>query len=87
MSLPPLTWQTYDVDFTNGLRDESGKKLVKHPRITVRHNGVLIHDNVEIDGPTIGTPSKTEGTPGPFVLQGHGNIMQFRNIWVVEKGK
>ena len=85
MCLPPLTWQTYDADFTNAVRDESGKK-VKNARITLKLNGVLIHDDVEINGPTGGGRSaKEEGTPGPIKLQGHGNPLQFRNIWIVEK--
>jgi hypothetical protein len=82
---PPLTWQTYDIDFTNAVRDESGKK-VKNARVTVKLNGITVHDDVEIDGPTGGgRDAKDEGTPGPLRLQGHGNILQFRNIWVVEK--
>ncbi|HXG13068.1 MAG TPA: DUF1080 domain-containing protein [Gemmataceae bacterium] len=84
MCYPPLTWQTYDVEFTNAVRGEDGKK-VRNARITLRHNGVVIHDNVEIDGPTGGHRSEPEGTPGPIKLQGHGNPLQFRNIWVVEK--
>ena len=83
MCLPPLVWQTYDVEFTNAVA-ENGKK-VKNARITVKHNGVVIHDNVEITGPTGGGRNEPEGTPGPFKLQGHGNPLQFRNIWVVEK--
>jgi hypothetical protein len=85
MCLPPLVWQTYDVEFTNSVA-ENGKK-VKNARATVKHNGVLIHDNVEINGPTGGARSdpKLEGTPGPLQLQGHGNPLQFRNVWVVEK--
>jgi len=52
----------------------------------VKHNGVVIHDNVEVNGPTGGgRDAKLEGTPGPFKLQGHGNPLQFRNIWAVEK--
>lgn len=83
--LPPLTWQTYDIDFTNAVRDDAGKK-VKDARITVRLNDVVVHDNVEITGPTGGgRDAKDEGTPGPFKFQGHGNILQFRNVWVVEK--
>ncbi len=84
MCAPPLTWQTYDVEFTNAVRDESGNK-VKNARITLKHNGVVIHDDVEIAGPTGGHRSEPEGTPGPIKLQGHGNPLQYRNIWIVKK--
>lgn len=83
MCLPPLQWQTYDIDFTNAVRQD-GKK-VKNARVTVRLNGVVVHDDVEIPGPTGGHRSDPEGTPGPLLLQGHGNPLQFRNIWIVEK--
>src|SRR5690606_9010442 len=49
MCLPPLAWQTYDIDFTAAKYDQDGK-LQSNPRITVRHNGVVIHDNVELPG-------------------------------------
>jgi len=83
MCLPPLAWQTYDVEFTNAV-SENGKK-VKNARMTLKHNGVVIHDNLEIPGPTGGHRSDPEGTPGPIKLQGHGNPLQYRNIWIVEK--
>jgi hypothetical protein len=84
--LPPLQWQTYDIDFTNAVPDPSdAKKVEKHSRITCKLNGIVVHDNVEIPGPTGGAWNEPEGTPGPFLLQGHGNPMQFRNMWVVEK--
>jgi hypothetical protein len=83
MCLPPLTWQTYDIDFTNAVMD--GKKKVKNARITVRLNGVVIHDDAEIKGNTEDHNNKNEGTPGALRLQGHGNPLQFRNIWIVEK--
>jgi hypothetical protein len=85
MCLPPLVWQTYDVDFTNAVLDEAGKKKVKNARITARHNGVLIHDDAEIKYNTEDPNNKNEGTPGALRLQGHGNPIQFRNIWIVEK--
>lgn len=81
---PPLTWQTYDVEFTNAVRSPDGK-VAKKARLTLRHNGVAIHDNVEIPGPTGGARNEPEGTPGSLTLQGHGNPLQFRNIWIVEK--
>ncbi|WP_231756623.1 3-keto-disaccharide hydrolase [Lignipirellula cremea] len=83
MCLPPLTWQTYDVEFTNAVADASGTKT-KNAMVTVKHNGVVIHQQTVIDGKTGGSRSAPEGTPGPIKLQGHGNPLQFRNIWVVE---
>jgi Domain of Unknown Function (DUF1080) len=83
MCYPPLTWQSYDVDFTNAVRE--GDKKVKNARITLRHNGVIVHEDAEIKGPTGGHRNDPEGTPGPLLLQGHGNPLQFKNIWVVEK--
>lgn len=81
--LPPLQWQTYDVEFTNAV-NKDGKK-VKNARITAKLNGIVIHEDKEITGPTGGARNEPEGTPGPFILQGHGNPLQYRNIWVVEK--
>jgi len=83
MCLPPLQWQTYDVEFTNAV-SKDGKK-VSNARLTVKHNGVVIHDNIEINGKTGGSRGDAEGTPGPLKLQGHGNPLQFRNVWIVER--
>ena len=85
MCLPPLSWQTYDIEFRAARFDENGKKI-ENARMTVRHNGVLIHDNVEIPGPTRAALIATESPePGPVYLQDHGNPVRFRNIWVIER--
>jgi hypothetical protein len=84
MCFPPLTWQTYEAHFTNAVRDEAGNK-VSNAVLTLKMNGVVVHDQVEIDGPTGGHRPDPEGTPGPIKLQGHGNPLQFRNIWLVPK--
>ena len=34
---------------------------------------------------TGGARRAPEGTPGPIKLQGHGNPLQFRNVWIVEQ--
>ena len=81
--LPPLQWQTYDINFTNAIMKD-GKKI-KNARMTARLNGIIIHDNIEINGKTGGSRKEPEGTPGPIKLQGHSNPLQFRNIWIVEK--
>ncbi len=79
---PPLTWQTYDIDFTSG--EYEGDKKTKHARVTIRHNGIPIHDDLEL---THGTPGKNPEGPGADViyLQGHGNPVVYRNIWIVKK--
>ena len=83
MVFPPLSWQTYDIDFTMATYDDAGKKL-KNAMATVKHNGVLIHENQEINGSTGGGQKETpEG--GEVQLQGHGNPVFFRNIWIMEK--
>lgn len=86
MALPPLSWQTYDIDYTAGKYDDAGK-VVSNPRITVIHNGVKIHDNVELPGDrnTTAAPVQPGNAPGPIYLQDHGNPVRYRNIWVVEK--
>tara|TARA_B100000809_G_scaffold263274_1_gene316113 strand:- start:404 stop:1399 length:996 start_codon:yes stop_codon:yes gene_type:complete len=83
MCLPPLVWQTYDYDFTAARYDDAGKK-VKNGRITLWHNGVVIHDDLEL---THGTPGKHPEAAGPGILylQGHGNPVVYRNIWAVKK--
>jgi hypothetical protein len=61
MCLPPLTWQVYDVEFTNA-ESADGKKT-KNAFITAKHNGVVIHENQEITGPTGGHRSDPGSCP------------------------
>lgn len=86
MCLPPLSWQTYDIDYTAARFDDDGK-LTASPRMTVHHNGVLIHDDVELPGDrsTTAAPSSPGPDPGPVYLQNHGCPVRYRNIWVVKK--
>ncbi|MDD4268670.1 MAG: DUF1080 domain-containing protein [Pirellulaceae bacterium] len=79
--LPPLAWQTYDFEFTAPKFDTAGKKTLP-ARLTARHNGILIHDNI----PLSHTPGRKGEGPGPrgIHLQAHGNKVQYRNIWLVE---
>ena len=81
MCFPPLTWQTYDIDFQAAQFGDDGKKT-KNAVATIKHNGVMIHDHQEIKGSTGG--GKAEGPSGGGIqLQGHGNPVFYRNVWIV----
>ncbi len=84
MCAPPLQWQTYDIEFTAARFDADGKK-VRNAVLTARHNSVTIHDNLEIPGLTGGALRGDDKEPGGIYLQDHGNPVQYRNIWIVEK--
>ena len=84
MCFPPLVWQTYDIDYTAATYDAAAKKT-KSARITVKHNGVVVQNNVELPNATRGAPVKEGPEPGPLYLQDHGNPVRFRNIWLVAK--
>ena len=85
LCFPPLQWQTYDVDFTAARFDAEGKRTAP-ARITVRHNGVLIQDDVALPRTTTSSGIKTiTDTPGPIQLQEHGNPVYYRNIWLLTK--
>lgn len=82
MCYPPLQWQTYEFDFQTAKFDKDGKK-VSPAVLTLKHNGVLIHDKRELKGPTGGGRPEND-KPGPLFLQGHGGGVQYRNIWIQE---
>lgn len=87
MCLPPLSWQTYDVDFKAAIFDASGQRTA-WPRITVRLNGVVVHEDLELtkDFTTAAPIAQPLRAPeGPIHLQHHGNPVVFQNIWLVER--
>lgn len=81
MCFPPLTWQTYDIKFKAAKFDASGKKI-ENAVATIKQNGVTIHDRLELKRPT-GGGKKEDSSGGQLQLQGHGNPVFYRNIWVV----
>jgi hypothetical protein len=84
MCFPPLSWQTYDIDYIAARYDADGKKTA-NAKITVKHNGVLVHENAEVDGATTAAGQKEGPGAGPIQLQNHGTPVVYRNIWIVEK--
>ncbi len=79
----PGEWQTYDVIWTAPRFNNDGS--VQSPaRITVLQNGILVQNNTEIKGKTqyIGKPYYTKHGALPLMLQDHGDLVSFRNIWI-----
>jgi hypothetical protein len=83
MCFSPLVWQTYDIDFT-AAKYADGKKTAD-AKITVRHNGVIVHKDVALPKATRAHPVKENAEPGPIYFQNHGSPVRYRNIWLVEK--
>ena len=83
MALPPLAWQTYDIDFRSARFAPDGVRT-EPARVTVRHNGVTVQDDVALASPT-GQGDAEGPTPGPIYLQDHWDPVVFRNVWILER--
>lgn len=81
-SKPPGEWQTFDVIFRAPRFDASGKKVENARFVKVAHNGQVVHENVEVTGPTrAATFEHAPETPtGPLMLQGDHGPVAFRKI-------
>lgn len=84
--LPPGDWQSYDIYYTAARFAEDGS-VTAYPRMTVYHNGILIHNDQELSWITAWKekdrlkPPPTEA--GPIILQSHrSHYVQFRNVWI-----
>lgn len=79
-------WQYYDIIFIAPRFGESGN-IVSPAKLTVFHNGVLVHYNVSLLGSTefIGLPTyKPHAAKESLMLQNHTDLVSFRNIWIRE---
>ncbi|MAU63400.1 MAG: hypothetical protein CMC38_03490 [Flavobacteriaceae bacterium] len=80
----PGEWQSYDIIFDAPKFNSQGNKI-KSGYFTVFHNGILIHNHVEILGTTqnVGPPKNIAHGDAPISLQNHCcSQVSFRNIWV-----
>lgn len=79
-SKAPGEWQSFDVTFRAPRFDKAGKKIANARFVKVVHNGKVIHENVEVLGPTRG--GKPEQAAGPLRLQGDHGPVAYRNLQI-----
>jgi hypothetical protein len=82
-SLPPGQWQSYDVILRSPRFDENGNKIANARFEKVIHNGIVVHEDVEVTGPTRAAAYADEKPTGPLMLQGDHGPVAYRNIWIV----
>jgi hypothetical protein len=78
----PGQWQSYDIIWVAPTFD--GEQYKTPPRVTVVLNGVLLHHDKELLGPTMHKvlpEVQPHPETGPLMLQDHGDLVRFRNIW------
>ncbi len=81
----PGEWQSYDLVFRRPRFGEDGE--VEPARVTLFHNGVLVHHDRALIGATTHravAKYSAHGDKGPIQLQDHGNPVRYRNIWIRE---
>ena len=81
-SRPPGQWQTFEVVFRAPRFDSAGRKTENARFVKVVHNGVLVHENVEITGPTRAAWFDDEKPQGPLQFQGDHGPVAYRNLRV-----
>jgi hypothetical protein len=82
VSRAPGLWQHLKLSFQAPRFNENGEKIENARLLRAELNGVLIHENVELSGPTRGAISEEEAATGPLRLQGDHGAVAFRNIVV-----
>lgn len=79
-SKAPGLWQRLFISFQAPRFDASGRKTENARIIRIDLNGVTIHENVELTGPTRGPLKNDEVARGPLLIQGDHGPVAFRNI-------
>jgi len=79
-SLAPGEWQAFDVVFQAPRFDSTGQKIANAKFVKVVHNGKVIHENVEVPGPTRAAAFRDEQALGPLMLQGDHGPVAYRNL-------
>jgi sugar phosphate isomerase/epimerase len=85
-SRAPGQWQTFDVIFRAPRFDKNGRKISNARFEKVVHNGIMVHADLELTGPTRASTYNDEKPTGPLMLQGDHGPVAYRNIWLEQAG-
>lgn len=82
-SKAPGEWQNFDIEFRAPRFDAAGKKTENAKFVQLVFNGQVIHENIEVTGPTRGSNFENEASSGPLIIQGDHGPVAYRNLKVV----
>ena len=85
-SRAPGQWQTFDVIFRAPRFNEQGRKISNSRFEKIVHNGIVVHEDVELSGPTRASMYNEEKPTGPLMLQGDHGPVAYRRIWLEPAG-
>lgn len=83
----PGLWQKLKISFQAPRFNAGGQKIENARIVRAELNGVVIHEDVELTGPTRGSMAPTESAMGPLRIQGDHGAIAFRNIKITPFGK
>ena len=76
----PGLWQDLYIRFTAPRFDENGEKVSNAKFDRVELNGMVLHENVELTGPTRASVAEDEVAFAPLMIQGDHGPVAFKNI-------
>jgi len=79
-SKKPGEWQKFVIEYQAPRFDAAGNKTANFKLLRVVLNGTLLHENLELKGPTPGGVTGKEAATGPIMFQGNHGPVAYRNI-------
>lgn len=76
----PGEWNKYVIEFHAPKFNDKGEKTANAKFVKVTLNGQVLHEDVEMKGPTPGGVSGKEAPKGPLMFQGDHGPVAYRNI-------
>ncbi|CAN5787294.1 hypothetical protein BH10BAC3_BH10BAC3_41850 [soil metagenome] len=86
VSMAPGLWQHFKIAFQAPRFNAAGVKTENARILRIELNGVTIHENVELLGPTRGSMGE-EVVAGPLRIQGDHGAVAFKNLQIINYDK